>query len=138
MTRSSRMLRAALAALAAFALVALLLLAGCGKSDPYTGTWRTSGRTLFVIAKTDKGYRIAWTGGNIHPWLSLAQQGGHLKFTYQRPSGKGAGLTTDSITLVPKNGHLVMRDTSSGHVIGPITMNKASDSTALPSPAPSS
>lgn len=115
----------------ALALVAtVLLLAGCGRADPFVGTWRVSRQdstipVRLIIAKVGGTYRVALVMGG----------GGFSKDVYVRHgdqivSEPGRQFPKTVVTYVPSTGHVLFHVGSAPN----LNLYRESDSTSIPTP----
>jgi len=123
---------------------AALLLAGCGRADPFVGTWQaqSKGGPSFVISKQDPHYlAVASSSGDIYYGSGvLDRHDGALTVSIRLP----AQIETIRMTVGPHGCLQAVDDGVAGEEgPGPVlwpneraTLVKVSDSTAAPTPSP--
>jgi hypothetical protein len=125
-----------------FALAVLALsLSACGGSSPdeFVGTWRqpdykTVWSAPLVIAKAGDGYRATMVFSQAQPSFGLTRDGDKLSGTMTI----GAGDVAVEIVYRPQSGDITFSNakSSGGSMAKPVSLVKASTSTAIVTPSP--
>jgi hypothetical protein len=128
--------RVAVIVVAVLAVVAGVLSA-CGGEEPdqFVGTWREPGNsTALVIAKTDDGYLGTLVFSQAQPTVALTRDGDKLGGTMTI----GVGDVAVEIIYRPQSGDITLSNATSpgGPMAKPVTLVKASTSTAIVTPSP--
>jgi len=126
------------------ALAALLLLAGCGRSnpqmDPFVGTWRAVGFDPgdgLIISKVSNGYRVVLRGEQQLNGFVCWRHGSNefkavIKFTNPDHPSEHFPDQVEIIDFHPASGHLTWKESSPPV----IELSKVSGSTTAPTPSP--
>ena len=122
----------------ALALLALSISACGGSPDEFVGTWRQpdseSWSAPLVIASTGDGYRATLLFSEAQPSFALTRDGDTLSGTMTI----GAGEVAVEIVYRPQSGDITVSNATSpgGPMAKPVSMVKASTSTAIVTPSP--